>query len=181
MFSVYLLLFARWFVGLTFAWSSSAKLRSFAGFEAAVFDFGLLPTRWTRPVAAAVVAAEAAIALAMLTRGFVLSAGFLAAIALLVGLTTAIVTVLRRKARVACNCFGASDRVLTRYDVARNAAMVAVCTVGLACSHALTVPVEPLAAVGVVGAAAFLVALVANLGDVLETLRRPFTLDEEPA
>ena len=181
MFDVYLLLFARWFVGLTFAWSSLAKLRSFASFEAAVSDFGLLPARRVRPVASAVVTAEVAIAVAMLTRRLVLSAGFVVAIALLVGLTTAIVTVLRRKARVACNCFGASDRVLTRYDVARNAVMAVVCAVGLACSHALTAPIEPLATVGVVGAAVFLVALVASLGDVLETLRRPFTLDEEPA
>lgn len=179
--SIYLLLFARWFVGLTFAWSSLAKLRSFASFQAAVSDFGLLPTRRIRLVATAVVTIEAVIAAAMLTRGLVLGAGFVVAIALLVGLTTAIAMVLRRKARVACNCFGASDRVLTRYDIARNLVIAAVCVVGVVCSHAIAAPVEPLAAVGLVGAAAFLVALVANLGDVVETLRRPLTLDEEPA
>lgn len=181
MFSVYLLLFARWFVGLTFAWSSLAKLRNFASFRAAVSDFGLLPSRWIRAVATAVVTVEALIAAAMLLDGLVLSAGFIAAVVLLAGLTTAIVTVLRRKARVACNCFGASDRVLTPYDVARNVVMAAVCVAGLACAPTLRAPAEPIVTVGVVGAAAFLVVLVASLGDVLETLRRPFTLEGEAA
>lgn len=181
MFSVYLLLFTRWFVGLTFAWSSVAKLRSFANFKAAVLDFGLLPTRWVRAAATTVVVVEALIALAMLFEGLVLGAGFIAAVALLCCLTVAILAVLRRKARVACNCFGASDRVLTGYDVARNTVMATVCVVGLASSRSSTAPIEPAITAGIAGAAAFLVVLVANLGDVVETLRRPIALEEEPA
>lgn len=177
--SAYVLLLARWFVGLTFAWSSAAKLWRFSGFEAAVSDFGLVPSRWTRAVARIVVVVEALIAVAMLIGGPILSIGFVAAFALLSCLTLAILAVLRRKARVACNCFGASDRVLTRYDVARNVILLGVCVGGLVCSRASTAAIEPLV-VAVLGvASAAFVVLVANLGDVVETLRRPITLDEE--
>ncbi|SCG65813.1 Methylamine utilisation protein MauE [Micromonospora halophytica] len=124
---------ARLLLALVFLAAVVGKLRTrsdFADFVATVGRFGV-PARWTRPVARAAVAAEAAVVVLLVTPGAA-PAGSALAVALLGVLTAALVAALRRGERPACRCFGAGDTPIGRRHVLRNLALGAVALLGLA-------------------------------------------------
>jgi len=112
-----------------FAVSSWSKLRGLAAFEASLGAMRLVPTRFVRPVAAAVCGSEAVVAVGLLVglwhRGVALVA--LAAAGLLLAvLTAAVVIVLRRGTVARCACFGGSGQRLRRAHVVRNGLLLLV-------------------------------------------------------
>jgi uncharacterized membrane protein YphA (DoxX/SURF4 family) len=175
--SQYLLLFCRWSVGITFLASAVGKARDLPGFRQAVTDLGALPARLARPAAVLVVLAEGLVVLGMLVGTVALPAGFVLGAVLLVLFSVVLVAALRRDAGVSCNCFGASERPISWYDVGRNAALLACCGAGLI-GYAIA-DGSPAASVvvllGLMAGCFFLI--VTNMEDIVELLRKPYVLE----
>lgn len=172
------LTFCRWAIGLTFAVSALGKARTLGTFRAAVAGFGVLPRRAERPAAVGTVAAEALVVALVALGGGWTAAGFVLALVLLVVFSAVLASALRRKAEVACNCFGASERQVSWYDLARNGCLATCCAGGLA-SWAASIGGRPELALTVALSlmAATFVALVSNLADIVELLRRPYVVE----
>jgi hypothetical protein len=100
-----LLAAARFAVGFTFLASGLAKLPDVGGFVRGVRAYRLVPARLAGPVGLAVVAAELAVALALLG-GVLLRPASAAAVALCVVFGVAVGVNLRRRRQLACHCFG---------------------------------------------------------------------------
>jgi hypothetical protein len=172
------LTFCRWAIGFTFAVSALGKARSVRSFQAAVADFGVLPRRLVDPVAAAAVAAEGLVVLLFaLGRGWA-AAGFVLALVLLAVFSAVLATALRRDAALTCNCFGASERRISWYDVARNGCLALCCAGGLwSWSAAPGGRPEPALIMALVLMAATFLVLVSNLADIVELLRKPYVVE----
>ncbi len=119
------LAFCRIVIGVVFAWSFAGKVRDVPAFARTISRFRLLPGRLQRPAAVACLGSELAVAGAMLLGGGLLEWGFLLAALMLAVLCIALASVLMRKIRTSCNCFGASDRPVSPYDLVRNAGFIA--------------------------------------------------------
>jgi Methylamine utilisation protein MauE len=132
----YLLLFAQCLIGLTFALSVAGKLRGvreFRAFQDSLRAMALLPGALVRPVAAVVVAAEAAVPVLLLPLpgSPFTAAGFLLGGALLAAFTVAVALVLRRGTAAECRCFGGTAATpFRRHHLVRNAALIAVAAAG---------------------------------------------------
>ena len=126
----YLLTFSRVALGLLFAYAFLAKVRDVAQFAAAVGRFELLPRRWVKTAALLFLAGELAVILLLLTGGSWLPLAFALASLLLTLFTLALLSTLRRGIETSCNCFGASEKPLTYYDVGRNAGFIACSLLG---------------------------------------------------
>ena len=173
-----LLIFCRWSIGLTFAVSALGKAVAMGSFRDAIADFGLLPARPTglfaRLLAGAVVGAEGLVAAFEAAGGVLASAGFALALTLLAGFSAILARALRKKANVSCNCFGASQRKISWFDVARNALLALCCAGGLwtaADGTAVRLSAGLGLALGLV-AAGFVIAVTA-LEDITVMLRKP--------
>jgi len=176
--SGYLLMFCRWALGLTFLLSAAGKARDLPAFRQAIADMRVLPAGWARPAAVATMAAEGLVVIAMAAGSAVLPAGFALGAVLLAVFSAALVATLRRDAGVSCNCFGASERPVSWYDVARNGALLACCGAG-EWSYAATGHPQPPAAgivlLGLMAGCFFLI--VTNAGDIVEVLRKPYLVE----
>ncbi|MFO7540248.1 MAG: redoxin domain-containing protein, partial [Chloroflexota bacterium] len=126
----YLLTFCRIVIGLAFAISFVAKARDVAQFAATIDRFDLLPPSWIRPVALLFLGGEAAVVVLIIAGGRLLFLAFGLATLLLFVFTLALLSALRRGIETSCNCFGASEKPLTYYDVGRNAGFIACSLLG---------------------------------------------------
>ncbi|WP_067811949.1 MauE/DoxX family redox-associated membrane protein [Actinomadura kijaniata] len=156
-------------VAVAFAGSALAKV---AG-RAAYADFRRWLARtvrvpaWAAPLA---VAAEAGTAVAVLvpaTAAF----GFGAALALLAVFTAALASMIRRRVRVPCRCFGAGRRPPGPVQVARNGALALVAAVGGVSAAAGAEIVWTAAVAPPVAAGAALGLLLAELEEIVELAR----------
>ena len=145
-----------------FALAVTGKLRAPGAFVASLADFGLWRAR--RPVAYAVIAAEAAVvplALLLAPVGLALAALLLLAFAGTIAVT------LSRGARPSCRCFGAKSAPLRGAHVARNLVLAALALAGLfAGDHAFAG--APLAVGAILAAVALLV--LATFDDLVDVL-----------
>jgi hypothetical protein len=162
-----LLMCCRWAVGLTFLASVAGKARDLAAFRRAVVRFGIPAPG---PVAVGTVAAELAVvatlAAGLLPVGFGLAIGLLVLFSVLLGRTV------RTSDRVSCNCFGAGDRPVSRYDLVRNLLLAAVAVLGLALGDQPTPPAAAIVLVGLM--AGWFVLMATDLGDIVELfINRP--------
>lgn len=178
MLSGYLLMFCRWGVGLTFLASAAGKLRDLRTFRQAVLDLAGLPAGAARPVALGTVAAEALVVLGLAVGHAGLPAGFALAAVLLLLFSGVLIGALRRKVVVSCNCFGTSERSISRYDLARNGALLAWCGAGewsyLVADH----PQLPAAGIVLTGLmAGCFVVIAASTEDIVEVLRKPYLVE----
>jgi hypothetical protein len=164
----YLLFTSQLVIAGVFAVAAVGKLRAPAAFVASLAGFGL-PARRARPVAAGVIAAEAAVVpLALIPATAV--AGLVLATLLLTTFALAIVRTLRRGLRPRCRCLGAAGAPLRKAHVARNAALALLAAAG-ALAAAVTSPdleAAPLAVAALIAAVALLV--LATLDDLLEVV-----------
>jgi hypothetical protein len=145
-----------------FALAVVGKLRAPATFVASLADFGLRRAR--RPVAYAVIAAEAAVIPLVL---LVPPAGLALATLLLLAFAAVIAVTLGRGARPSCRCFGTKSAPLRGAHVARNLALAALAVAGLfAGDHAFAG--APLAVGAILAAVALL--LLATFDDLVEVL-----------
>jgi hypothetical protein len=145
-----------------FALAVVGKLRAPEAFVASLADFGLRRAR--RPVAYAVMAAEAAVIPLVL---LVAPVGLTLAAVLLLGFAAAIITTLRRGARPSCRCFGTKSAPLRGAHVIRNLVLAALALAGLvAGDHDLAG--APQAVAAIVAAVALLV--LGTFDDLVEVL-----------
>lgn len=164
-------------LGLVFALSCWSKASDLATFARAVAGFQLVAPRWTSPVAALIVLAEAGVALTMALGGRWLVAGFALALGLLLVFSTAMLIVLRRRVPVRCNCFGRASRPIAPVDLVRNALLSTFSGGGLllATSASTMPPGLPISAgVLLILIAATLVAVTLHLPDLAQFYRSSF-------
>jgi hypothetical protein len=129
--SGYAVLCCRLVFGVVFAVSLLGKTRSrgrYAEFVAAVP--GLAPGLPVRPAAAAVIAGEAIVVVAMVLPGTA-AVGFAVAALLLIAFTAGIVQAVRRRQSVSCQCFGSSTVPVGPAHVVRNGFLLLVAAAGL--------------------------------------------------
>lgn len=164
---------------LLFFFSSGRKILAPGNFTVTIGDFKLFPRRWSKTVAWLFLLSEIATVVLVAIGGSLLSPGFLLAIVLLAVFSVALVTALAREIEVSCNCFGRTERRISRYDVVRNGCFILCGLIGLwMMRYALQ---------GLAGSEIMLLAcmsavflmIVTNLEDIVETLRRPFLVREE--
>ena len=126
----YLLTFCRLVIGLVFVISFVGKVRDVGQFAATIGRFDLLPRRWTQTAALLFLGGEAAVVILLIAGGPLLPLAFALATLLLLLFSLALLSVLRRGIETSCNCFGASEKPLTYYDVGRNAGFIACSLLG---------------------------------------------------
>jgi hypothetical protein len=126
----YLLAFSRIALGLLFAYSFVTKARDVTQFAETIGRFDLLPRRWSKTVALLFLGGEAAVVILIIAGGRLLPLAFALAGLLLAVFSLALLLALRRGIETACNCFGASEKPLTYYDVGRNAGFIACSVLG---------------------------------------------------
>lgn len=169
-------------VAVTFARSSAAKVvrrGAFTDFRRWLTGAVRVPAALAVPVAGAAVAAEAAAAAALLVPPLV-PAAFAAAALLLVVFTAAVVSMIRRRVRVPCRCFGAGGRPPGVPHLARNAALFAVAGGGAVAAAAGGGP-PPVSAGAVLAACAGAAAalLLIELEEIVDLVRPLAVTSEE--
>ncbi|XRQ09049.1 MauE/DoxX family redox-associated membrane protein [Actinomadura welshii] len=178
-------------VAVTFARSFAAKAAgraAFAGFRRWLAGAVRVPGPLAGPAAGAAVAAEAGTAAALLASPLVPAlapAGFLAAALLLAVFTAAVVSMIRRRVRVPCRCFGAGGRPPGAPHVVRNLVLLAVAGCGAAAALAgdgppAQPPPADAAAVLAVLAGAAAALLLIELEELVD-LFRPLAATSEEA
>jgi len=176
---------ARCLVGVVFLVSAVTKLRSsaaFAEFVASLRATGLVPARWARRVAVAMVLTEAAIPALLAAPVLVevppllAAAGFALAAGLLGVFTAGLGLAVSRGVRTPCRCFGASAAPLGLPQIVRNALLTVTAAAGLvavlAAGSAGTGQMHP-ATVAMAGAVGLVLAVLAISFDDLVDLFRP--------
>ena len=117
---------------LTAAWS---KMLGFSRFQSALAEaFPVLALRGSigaTVAAAGIVIGEWSAALLMLLGGALSRMGLAFALCLLLSLTIIVVLSLVQGRAIRCNCFGESDRRISKYDLVRNLLFVVIAAAGL--------------------------------------------------
>ncbi|MGA5129976.1 MauE/DoxX family redox-associated membrane protein [Streptomyces olivoreticuli] len=166
----YFVIASRALIGVVFLvsfWSKARGRAAFAAFVDSVAALGVAPSGPTAPVAGAVVAAEGAIWVLLVTPSDeATAAGLSLAAVLLSAFAVAIARSVHRGARTSCRCFGATTVPLGPRHVVRNVFLIAVCVGGALA--ALGGTAKATAAGGAVAAVAGLIlgALVTLLDDL---------------
>ncbi|MFI0353127.1 MauE/DoxX family redox-associated membrane protein [Actinomadura sp. 9N407] len=170
-------------VAVAFARSCAAKVAgrdAFADFRRWLSGAVRVPAALAGPAAAGAVIAEAATAAAMLVPSLV-PIGFLVAMLLLAVFTVAVVSMIRRRVRVPCRCFGAGSRPPGVPHVVRNVVLLPAAGGG-----AVTAligdgppPADAAAALAVLAGAAAALLLI-DLEEIIEILR-PLAVTSEEA
>jgi uncharacterized membrane protein YphA (DoxX/SURF4 family) len=166
--SAYLLAFSRFMTVFVFGWAGISKLRDFSAFERAVVNFNILPKTLVKYVAVFFISGELAVVALMLLGNRNLYAGFGLAAFLLLTFSVALISVLARKLSTPCNCFGASMKPVSRYDVLRNMGLVACSLIGWLSLPNSLVSLE-LVEVALLGLMAVTISIVwIKFGDLIE-------------
>jgi hypothetical protein len=176
MFAAFALMFCRITITLVFALSASGKALDISSFQESISNFRLLPPGWSKAVAWTLLLAESTVVALMMIGGSMLTIGFSMAAGLLVAFSAALVVALRRNVVTTCNCFGRTEQRVTPYDVARNVLLILCSLTGI---WALVEPPQSFSGADIVLVsfmAGCFVALLTNLRNVVETLRRPFSV-----
>lgn len=129
MFAIYVLAFCRIVIGIVFAWSFVGKIRDLSAFTNTIARFNLLPSQLNRLVVFIFVGGELAVSGFMIIGGAFLFLGFLLALLLLLIFCIALASVLHREIQTSCNCFGASEKQISQYDIVRNIGFI-LCALG---------------------------------------------------
>ncbi|MEU8660838.1 MauE/DoxX family redox-associated membrane protein [Actinoplanes philippinensis] len=168
----YALIGARVLIGLVFAVSAVTKLRgraAFTAFRASVADMRVVPGPLAGPVAAGVVATEAAIPVLLLAPATA-DAGLVLAVLLLAAFSAGIARVLATGTAASCRCFGVSAAPFGRHHLYRNGALALTAAAGLAWPASAT---DPAGSAIVAGVAAVAALTVVMLDDIVELFRSP--------
>jgi uncharacterized membrane protein YphA (DoxX/SURF4 family) len=139
----YLLSFCRLVIGLAFILSFVGKVRDIDRFAETIGRFELLPRRWTKTAALLFLGGEAAVVVLIIAGGPLLFLAFGLAILLLFVFTLALLSALRRGIETSCNCFGASEKPLTYYDIWRNVGFISCSVLGWWLAAQVPVTTQP--------------------------------------
>ena len=129
MFSPYLQAFSRLTIGLVFALAFAGKARDVQSFAQTIERFRILPGALSCIAACAFLTGELLVITAMLLGRTFLLWGFILAGLMLTAFCVALASVLFRRIQTPCNCFGASEKPASRYDILRNTGFIA-CALG---------------------------------------------------
>ncbi len=117
---VYTTTFCRIVILFVFGWSFLGKVRDISSFINTIRNFSLLP-KWFHPVAAIIfMLCELAVVVIMVLGRRMLVFGFLLALLMLMIFCVAILSVLIRRIKTPCNCFGPSKKIVDLTDIVRN-------------------------------------------------------------
>jgi len=174
-----LLMVCRITIALLFFSSFGRKVLAPGDFAVTVGDFKLLPRRWSKTVAWLFLISEIATAVLMALGGGLLSLGFLLASVLLAVFSAALGTALLRKIQMSCNCFGRTERRISRYDVARNGCFILCSLIGLWMARYALQALSGNEIILLALMSAVFLMIATNLEDIVETLHRPFPVREE--
>ncbi|GAA4624121.1 methylamine utilization protein MauE [Actinoallomurus vinaceus] len=155
-------------IALVFVASAVSKLRDLGGFERSLPALAPVPSRLVRPLARAVVAAEAVIPVLLLVPPAT-AYGFGLAGVLLIAFTVAIAVALRRGRRAPCRCFGASSTPIAPRHLVRNATLLVAAALGGMAPGGL--PVTAGLAIAVAGGLVGAILIVA-LDDIVDLFAR---------
>lgn len=172
---IYMLGFCRVAIGLVFAISSITKARNMTQFQQAIVDFQLLPRKLSKLAAFLFLGGEIAVVLFIILGGSLLLPGFSLAILLLLIFCAALASVLIRKMRTSCNCFGSNKKPVTAVDIWRNAGFLLCAAGGCEALIWLRGAQESLQAIAwlpiALGAAVFVMIWV-QLGEIVQLFRQ---------
>lgn len=132
MVSLYVLAFCRIAIGLLFAVSSISKMLNIAQFRQTIWNFHILPGKFSGIAAWLFLCCEVAVVVLVAVGGFFLVPGFFLAFFLLLLFCIALMSVVARKIRTSCNCFGVSAKPVSLFDVWRNLGFLLCALVGVA-------------------------------------------------
>lgn len=172
---LYLLAFCRVAIALLFVASLAGKITNVALFEKTIAGFSILPPQASKPAAFLFLAGEAIVVVLVAAGGPLLGLGFLLAIVMLLVFSGALISVLWRKVRTSCNCFGATDQPVSPFDVWRNAGLIVCALGGLQAFVALRGEQGNLSIIewGLIGlGAALFVAVWINLKEIVQLFRQ---------
>ncbi|GAA2431219.1 hypothetical protein GCM10010191_51180 [Actinomadura vinacea] len=169
-------------VAVTFARSCAAKAAgrdAFADFRRWLSGALRVPAALAAPVAAGAVIAEAAAAAALLVPPLV-PIGFLAAVLLLAVFTVAVVSMIRRRVRVPCRCFGAGRRPPGVPHAVRNLVLLTAASIGAVTALAGDgpPPADAAAALAALAGAAAALLLI-DLEEIIDLVRPLAVTSEE--
>lgn len=129
MFLPHILFFCRVSTALIFASAFFGKATNIGAFEETVARFDLFPRRFARPAAWFLLGGELIVVILMLLGGVWVEWGLALGALLLLSFSLALASVLARNIQTSCNCFGASTKPVTSYDLWRNACFIS-CALG---------------------------------------------------
>lgn len=126
---MYVLAFCRVVIGFAFLISSVSKARDIAQFQRAIRNFNILPDRLSGIAASLFLCTEFVAAALVFIGGPLLFIGFFLALGLLLLFSLALQSVLARRIRTSCACFGAGGQPVSSVDVWRNLGFI-LCALG---------------------------------------------------
>jgi uncharacterized membrane protein YphA (DoxX/SURF4 family) len=125
-----ILVFCRVAIGLVFLLSSGSKVRNVSQFQQTITRFRLLPERLSPVISLVGIVAEMTVVLLLVVGGRLLLIGFLLATILLLIFCAALASVLARSIQTSCNCFGTSEKPVTKADIYRNITFILCSLIG---------------------------------------------------
>jgi hypothetical protein len=169
----YLLTFFRFVIGFVFVIAWVGKVRDIPAFVQAIDQFRFFPPRFSKPLAVLYLLGEFGTIVAMLIGGGFLKWGFLLATLMFLSFSIALTSVILRKIKTSCNCFGPDQKDIGFGHVLRSLGFM-LCGVGgglmLSFHHG---PLEPVGVLYQVFIGIFSVAFVIvwmNIEDILQLL-----------
>lgn len=118
--SLYLLTFFRFVIGFVFAISLVGKVRDIPSFIQAITNFKFFPQSFSKPLAYLFLLGEFGTVAAMLMGKEFLLLGFLAATLMFASFSIALSSVILRKIKTSCNCFGPDNKGINFGHVIRS-------------------------------------------------------------
>lgn len=128
--SQYVLAFCRVTIGLVFAWSFIGKFQDIPSFIQTINNFKIIAGKFHLATAIFFLGGELAVLGIIILGGKLLSLGFLLAGGLLILFSTAMLSTLIRKIQTPCNCFGASQKLISPIDIVRNIILIIFSFIG---------------------------------------------------
>jgi hypothetical protein len=119
------------------------KVRDVDRFAETIRNFDLLPKQLARTAAVLFLTGEAVVVLFMVLGDRLLPVAFALAGLLLLLFTLALLSALRRGIKTSCNCFGASEKPLTYYDIWRNVGFIGCSVLGWWLAAQVLVTTQP--------------------------------------
>jgi hypothetical protein len=130
----YLLAFCRVVIGLVFGFSSLSKVINFSIFEQTIIQFDLFPKGLSPFAALFFLSSEFIIALLMIVGNSWLAPGFFLGTFLLMLFCGGLISAMHRNIRIACNCFGPFQGVISMISIYRNIVFLICAIIGFTIS-----------------------------------------------
>jgi uncharacterized membrane protein YphA (DoxX/SURF4 family) len=172
---LYVLTFCKVVIGLVFVFSGISKVRDMAQFRQTLHAFDVLPRNLNNAAAMFFLGGEFVVVALVFISGPLLIFGFFLASVLLLLFCLALVSVLARGIHTTCNCFGASTKDISAFDVWRNIGLIICALTGVAMlieAKSTRVPLSLLEWVLISLGAGVFVMIWLQLGELVQLFRQ---------